>query len=56
MLQLPYALSHAMYTIKKLKTLVTYEIIHSSDAYGNCSIYPPDGGGLITETYRVDID
>jgi hypothetical protein len=30
-------LSGLMYTIKKLKTLVTYEISHSLGAYGNCS-------------------
>jgi hypothetical protein len=31
-------LNGLMYTIKKLKTLVTYEIAHSLDVYGNCNM------------------
>jgi hypothetical protein len=50
-------LSGLMYTIKKIKTLVTYEIAHSLDACGNCSIrYPPDDRGLTTETCRANIN
>jgi hypothetical protein len=41
----------------KFKTLVTYEIVYISDAYGNCSLwYAPDDEGLTTETCRGGMD